>query len=228
MAVKVSSADSIKQAILADVLLRELIEKIEVNRTGLAPIALGPSIGISGIPQIEGLEASWHLTVMGLTGEESRQFIQVLRNIFPGSVYKTEESTIKVEIFSLVTKDVLTSIDEQKRIQKEEESRYKLDLAIKYATKLKNGADGAKGKDGQPGPPGPRGEKGEQGIPGKDGKDLVATETTLNDLKDVYAIDPKIGQVLTWDGSDWVSLFVPQIHRYSSGNTELDCGDFDP
>lgn len=57
------------------------------------------------------------------------------------------------------------------------------------------------------------------GPAGRDGKDLIATEAFLNDLKDVFVPDPKVGHVLTWDGVSWVPLFVPQVYKYASGGT---------
>lgn len=227
MAVKISSAESIRTAILADALLRSIIEKVEVNTTGLAPIAPGPSIGILGIPNIDGFEATWILNVIGLTVEEETEFIAAIRSIFPGSTFKADNSVIYVEVFSLVTKDVIEYAEQQAKIKDDEIRAEKLEKAIDYANALRSGEDGKKGQQGLQGPRGLTGEKGEQGPPGRDGQDLVATDAELKDLNDVFIVDPKIGQVLTWDGSDWVALYVPQTFKYAAGPQELDCGDFD-
>ena len=227
MAVKISSGESIKRAILADALLRVIFEKVEVNTTGLAPIAAGPSIGILGIPEIEGFEATWNLTAIGLTTQETQQLISALKSIFPGSTFRVTNETIKIEIFSLVTKDVLENVAQQKKVKEDQLRTEKLEKAIEYANTLKSGEDGRQGQQGLQGPQGLRGERGEQGPAGRDGRDLVATEAELNDLKDVFIVNPKVGQVLTWDGSDWVALYVPQTYKYAAGPQELDCGDFD-
>ena len=230
MAVRISSAESIRRAILADALLREIFEKVEVNTSGLAPIALGPSIGILGIPAIEGFEAEWKLKIIGLTESETEQVANALGRIFPGASFGFKNDQLSVRIFSLATKEVLESVEQQKKIKADEERTAKLDSAIDYASKLKSGSDGQRGERGEQGPQGLRGEIGPQGLPGRDGRDLVATEAVLDDLKDVFVPDPKIGHVLTWDGASWVALFVPQVYKYAGGgggSGNLDCGDFD-
>jgi len=235
MAVRITSAESIRRAILADALLREIFEKVEVNTSGLAPIALGPSIGILGIPAIDGFEAEWKLNIIGLTQSESNQVAEALDRIFPGSSFGFTGEKISIRIYSLVTKEVLESVEQQKKIKQDEERVKKLETAIDYASKLQSGADGQRGEKGERGLQGLRGEPGVPGRDGRDGKDLVATEVDLNDLKDVYVPDPKVGHVLTWDGANWVALFVPQRYKYAGGGggtaaaiTDLDCGDFDP
>ena len=61
------------------------------------------------------------------------------------------------------------------------------------------------------------GDRGPQGLPGRDGKDLLATDAELNDLRDVFVEDSKVGQVLTYDGTTWVSRYVPQISKAAGG-----------
>lgn len=217
MAVRITSAESIKQAILADVLLREIFTKVEVNQTGLAPIALGPSIGILGIPLISDFEATWKLTIIGLTDLESKQVIDSLERIFIGASFKSSSNDIQVNIFSLVTREVLESAEEQQKLKKDAQQSRNLEKAIKYAGSLKSGIDGQKGLQGIAGV---KGETGLQGPPGRNGQDLVATEAELHDLKDVFIPDPRVGQVLTWDGASWISLFVPQTYRYAGSGIE--------
>lgn len=235
MAVRISSAESIRRAILADALLREIFEKVEVNRTGLAPVALGPSIGILGIPTVEGFEAEWKLSVIGLTKSETEQVANALGQMFPGAAFTFSGEQISVRIFSLATKEVLDSLEEQKKIRADEERVKKLDSAIDYASKLTSGSDGRVGERGERGPQGLQGEIGPAGRDGRDGRDIEATETELGELKDVFVPNPKVGHVLTWDGANWVALFVPQVYKYAGGGastavavTNLDCGDFDP
>ena len=93
------------------------------------------------------------------------------------------------------------------------------------------------------------------GPPGRDGRDLDATSVSLGDLNGVFIAEPKVGHVLTWDGSSWVALFVPQTTRHGGagiseapedgnyyvrynsswvelsialGGSEVTGGDFDP
>jgi hypothetical protein len=217
MAVRITSAESIRRAILADALLREIFEKVEVNTSGLAPIALGPSIGILGIPVIEGFEAEWKLNIIGLTQSESNQVAEALERIFPGSSFGFSGDNVSVRIYSLVTKEVLESVEQQQKIKQDEERTKKLESAIDYASKLQSGADGQRGERGERGEQGLRGEPGLPGRDGRDGRDIDVTETELGELKDVYVPEPKIGHVLTWDGANWVALYVPQVYKYAGG-----------
>lgn len=228
MAVKITSADSIRKAIVNDALLRELFDTVEVNRNGMAPIGMGPTIGILGLPAIDGFEATWTLQLLGLTPGETRQVVDIIATMFPGSVFKKSNEIVIVEIFSLVTKEVLDAVKEQQDIARREQKERELDSAIRYATSIQDGKSGAKGDRGDQGLRGERGERGLMGPPGRDGKDLDATSVSLDDLKDVFITDPKVGHVLTWDGSSWVALFVPQVYKYAGGgSSDLDCGDFD-
>lgn len=76
---------------------------------------------------------------------------------------------------------------------------------------------------GKPGKDGKKGKDGKDGRDGRDGKDLVATDASLNDLKDVD-IENRIalekGHVLTWDGLSWTNLFIPQLLSSGGGGSE--------
>ena len=255
MAVKITSADSIRKAIVNDALLRELFDTVEVNRSGMAPIGMGPTIGILGLPAIDGFEATWTLQLLGLTPVETKQVVDILSKMFPGSVFKKSNEIVVVEIFSLVTKEVLDAVKEQQDIARQEKKERELDSAIRYASSIKDGKSGAKGDRGEQGLRGERGERGLMGPPGRDGRDLDATSVSLGDLNGVFIAEPKVGHVLTWDGSSWVALFVPQTTRHGGagiseapedgnyyvrynsswvelsialGGSEVTGGDFDP
>lgn len=234
MAIRITSANSIRSAIVNDALLRELFDVVEVNRNGMAPVGMGPTIGILGLPAIEGFEATWTLQVLGLTASETRQVVDIFGKMFPGSTYKVSNEIIIIEIFSLVTKEVLDSVKEQQEIAKQEEKRRELDSAIQYAKNVKDGKAGQRGERGEAGLRGERGERGLMGPAGRDGKDLQATEVSIGDLKDVFISDPKVGNVLTWDGSSWVALFVPQVSKVAGidlvetmESMEMDGGSLD-
>ncbi len=75
---------------------------------------------------------------------------------------------------------------------------------------------GRSGKDGQ---------DGRDGLDGRDGKDLVATEAELFDLQDVEkGIQMERGQVLTWDGTKWTNLYVPQTISAGGGGGGSESG----
>ena len=68
------------------------------------------------------------------------------------------------------------------------------------------------------GRPGKDGRDGVNGRDGRNGVDIVASETDLEDLRNVQGLLPKEkGQVLTWDGVQWTNLFVPQLIQSIGG-----------
>jgi len=72
------------------------------------------------------------------------------------------------------------------------------------------GKDGQRGRDGLDGQRGLRGERGERGEKGDPGRDINATDTYLEDLRNVERkIEIDRGQVLTWDGSVWTNQYPP-------------------
>lgn len=229
MAVRIASAESIRRAILADALLSAIIDAIEINRSGKPPISMGASGAILDLPLIDGLEAIWSLKIIGLTFEEISQVSDALHSLFPGVEVDPGVSGLNAKLYSLVTDQVRQAVKDAELRRREEARDQSILEAVAYAKNLKDGKDGASGKQGEQGP---QGERGPAGRDGRDGRDLVATEAELNDLKDVFAPDPVVGHVLMWDGSTWVSRYIPQIYKYAGGGggggiTTLDAGDFD-
>ena len=73
---------------------------------------------------------------------------------------------------------------------------------------------------------GRNGRDGRDGADGRDGRDLVATEADLEDLQNVEQQGPKEkGQVLTWDGTSWVNLYIPQVYSTISAGGGGSGGD---
>lgn len=228
MAVRIASAESIRRAILADALLSAIIDSLEVNTSGRPPIALGASGAILDLPAIDGLEAIWYLRIIGLSLEEISQVSEALHSLFPGSEVDPGTSGLTAKLYSLVTDQIRQAVKDAEFKQKEEARDKAILEAVSYARSLKDGRDGTSGERGEQGP---QGERGPAGPPGRNGRDLVATEARLDDLKDVFVPDPVEGHVLMWDGSTWVSRYIPQIYKYAGGGggvTSLDAGDFDP
>ena len=231
MAVRIASAESIRRAILADVFLSSIIDRVEINSTALPPISLGASAAILELPEIDEFEAIWFLRIIGLTFEEITQVSDALHSLFPSLEVSPGISGLEAKLYSLVTDQVKSAVADAEAARQEKARIQSLEQAVRYASSLKSGRDGLQGLQGEAGPTGPQGERGPQGLPGRDGKDLVATEAVLNDLKDVFVPDPVVGHVLMWDGSTWVSRYLPQVYKYAGGGgsavTNLDCGDFD-
>jgi len=217
MAVRITSAESIRRAILADALLSAIIDVIEINSNNRPPIALGASGSIKSLPTIDGLEAIWSIKIIGLNLEEISQVSDALRFLFPGADISPAESGLDAKIFSLVTKQIQNEIQQVILKQKEETRIKSINAAVEYATNLKSGENGVRGERGLQGLQGPAGEQGHQGRSGRDGQDLVATDVELNQLKDVFVPDPVVGHILMWDGSSWVSRYLPQTYKYAGG-----------
>ena len=220
MAVKIPSADYIRRKIASDALLSAIIDIFVVNDNGKPPIALGASGAVKFLPILDGQEAVWSIKIIGLSQEDIREITLALRTIFPTIDISESLSGIDAKIFSIITPEAKKAVEDEQK-QREETARLKaFEDAISYARSLKSGVDGTPGEAGRPGEQGPRGEQGPMGPPGRDGRnglDLVATDAELNDLKDVFVPDPNVGHVLMWDGSTWVSRYIPQISKYAGG-----------
>jgi len=233
MAVRIASAESIRRAILADALLSSIIDQIEINRTALPPIGLGASAAILELPEIDEFEAVWFLRIIGLTLEEIGQVSDALHSLFPSLEVSPGVSGLEARLYSLVTEQVRNAVTAAEEAELERQRIQSIERAVNYATSLRDGRDGLQGERGERGPTGSQGERGPMGPPGRNGRDLVATDAVLNDLKDVFVPDPVVGHVLMWDGTTWVSRYLPQVYKYAGGGgggssiTTLDAGDFD-
>jgi hypothetical protein len=109
--------------------------------------------------------------------------------------YKSENTQIAPAVTETV-KAVDNLADFEERFQSLVEDVQDRMLLVSNGLPGKDGADGKDGKDG------------------RDGKDLLATDASLDDLQDVDIaahIALQKSQVLTWDGTQWTNLFIPQV-----------------
>jgi hypothetical protein len=221
MATRISSAESIRLALQKDALVASILEVISVDISGRAPVALGPSAAVKRIPSIDGLEAVWDLEFIGLTDEEASIVADAIRALFIDSEVSFTSSKLTARIYSLVTPQLKAFVEEAKKEADETKRIARVESAVEAAKSVRdgrNGATGLRGPQGLQGPLGEPGDRGPQGLPGRDGKDLVATDAELNDLKDVFVEDSKVGQVLTYDGTSWVSRYAPQVTKGAFGS----------
>lgn len=220
MAVRISSAESIRRIIVSDALLRAIIEVFVVRDDGKPPVALGVSGAVKTLPVVNDNDAIWSIKIIGLSQEEIREVTFALKSLFPTIEITTSISGIEGQILSLLTPEAKKLVDDERARKEEEAKQAAFENAISYARSLRSGVDG---KDGPMGPKGEKGDKGDPGerglpgLPGRDGRDLVATDAELNDLKDVFVPDPVVGHVLMWDGATWVSRYLPQTYKYAGG-----------
>ena len=224
MAVRITSAESIRRTVKSDVLLNAIIDVFVVNNNGKPPVALGASGAVALLPRIDGPQAIWSVKIIGLSQEEIREVSSALTSLFPAIRISTSVSGLDGTISALATPEIIRAVEEDAK-EKEDARRLSLiENAVKYASSLKDGLDGQEGPPGPPGgigPIGPQGPPGAAGRDGRDGIDVLATDAELNDLKDVFAPDPNVGHVLMWDGSTWVSRYLPQVYKYAGGGGGL-------
>jgi len=220
VAVRISSAESIRRIISSDALLSAIIDIFVVNNDGKPPVALGASGAVKYLPIANDADAIWSIKIIGLSQEEIREVSFALKALFPTIDIITSLSGLEGKIISLLTPESKQLIEEERKKKEEEARLAAFENAIQYARSLKNGLDGRDGIAGEAGPQGEKGDRGEPGPPGRDGKDgrdLLATDAELNDLKDVFVPDPGVGHVLMWDGASWVSRYLPQVYKYAGG-----------
>ncbi len=173
---------------------------------------------ISRFPSVDEFQATWTVWIEG-DGEEAL-VIEEIKRLLP---------SVKVNdglITELTTTDFLSAStqrapeapalsnaqmgghDYEERFQSLSEGIQDQMLLVNSG---RNGLDGRDGRDG---------------VDGRDGRDLVATDAGLFDLNDAeQGIQMERGQVLTWDGSSWTNLFVPQILSSGGGGTGGGTGD---
>lgn len=228
-----SSAD-ILQVIGGDSVIR-LLAKIQIV-DGKPPITgeEGLFIYIDRFPVEREFEAVWKLWVIDYSGEPVDLVLSRLKVLLPSvQVFETalgfeiESTDFKYE--STQTKPIETKAEPVDL--SEFERRFK-ELTESVEDRMLTVFSGQPGQDGR---------DGKDGRDGLDGKDLDATEVSLGDLGDVDLesyLDLKRGQVLTWDGTAWTNLLVPQILSSGRGgggkatatveNCDVhDGGDFD-
>lgn len=221
MAARISSAESIRSVFKKDALIASILDTISIDLSGKPPVAMGPSASIKRIPSIDGLEASWDIQIIGLTDEESGIIADAIKTLFPGAEVKYTLTLLTAKIYTLVTPQLKQFVEDAKRQAEDADRINRIESAVERAESVKDGRDGIMGLMGPRGPqgdPGAPGDRGPQGLPGRDGKDLLATDAELDDLKDVSVPDPKVGQVLTYDGTSWVSRFAQQVTKGAFGS----------
>lgn len=164
---------------------------------------------ISRFPSLDEFEATWTLWVEG-DGEEElvvKEIARLLPSVKTRAGLITELTT--TDFRSEYTQVAPAAPKPAKQVDGNifEERFQELAESIQDQMLLVNsGQDGANGINGR------------DGVDGRDGKDLLATDADLFDLNDAeQGIQMERGQVLTWDGSRWTNLFVPQVLSSGGG-----------
>lgn len=167
-------------------------------------------IYIDRYPVVEDFEATWKIWVIN----SGSDFLDVVLNVmtsrlpkfdFNGKHYTTTDfASDKTVVRSQADIELEATRAERERLQKDF-SGLQEGLQARLST-VRDGRDGIDGRDGLDG------KDGRDGRDGKDGRDMVATETDLEDLRNVEQnIAKEDGQVLTWKDGVWQNLFIPQV-----------------
>jgi len=185
--------------------------------------AEGLFLYVEEFPALEEFEATWKIWIESDGSELDDLVIKEMGELLPNFRVKpglileacvTDFRSNETVARPLPSTD-LVSIPESVWTEKSEQRFAELAQDIQDRMLLVNsgraGSNGADGKDGVPGPP---------GAAGRDGKDLLASNAVLDNLKDVKIADRiplKKSQVLTYDGSQWTNLYIPQLTSSSGG-----------
>lgn len=171
--------------------------------------AEGLCIYIDRFPRVDEFEATWTIYIESDGSEPEDLVIKELQRLLPGVQLLNSSSAL----FTVLTTTDFLSESTQRPLEAPVAAPSSIDVSVfnerfealaedvqdrmLLVTNGRNGLDGADGKDGKD---------------GADGKDIYATETELADLSNVeMGIPMEKGQVLTWDGTEWTNLFVPQL-----------------
>ena len=177
--------------------------------------AEGLCIYIDRFPTVDEFEATWALYIESDGSEPEDLVIREIERLLPGVKALNSSSAL----FTVLSTTDFLSENTQRRLQAPTASSKSVDTSIfnerfealaedvqDRMLLVTNGRNGQDGKDGV------------DGKDGADGKDIYATETSLEDLSNVETgIPMEKGQVLTWNGTEWTNLFVPQLLSVTAG-----------
>jgi len=198
----------------------------EIRIVDKKPIASGREgfyVYVEKYPAIEEFEATWKVWIESDGSEPDDLLLAEMRRLLPNFEFKLGliiEATVRdfksdsteVRPKPLEAPAVMPPTGWMDGIERRfEELAEDIQDRMLLVGSGRPGKDGARGPEGRPGAP---------GRDGKDGKDLVATSAMLGDLVDVKLADRiplKKGQVLTYNGSDWENLHIPQVQSIAAG-----------
>ena len=179
-------------------------------------------IYVQRYPTVDEFEATWKIWVQDGGSDVTDLVLAAMTRMLPNFDYhKTHYSTTDFKSDRTETEPA-EKIDLKR--QDALDRRFKLlsDEILQKVNGLRDGLDGIDGIDGLTGPQGPAGR---DGVDGRDGRDIEATDTDLEDLRNVeQGIPYEKGQVLTWDGTKWTNLYVQQVFKSGGGGSATDTG----
>lgn len=212
------SASDIYALLSRDPILGALTNVRIINTRPPLEAGNGVIIYVKKYPSLDEFEATWNIWIVDYDEEPLDVIIGQIRRLLPRFTILEEGAIIKATTTELRSEKTeiepppLAATPAIPTVQEIDDRFEELQQSIEDRMLLVG--------PGRPGKDGKNGKDGRDGIDGKDGRDgldLAATETNLGELADVYVDDARRGQVLTFDGSDWVARFAPQILKGSGG-----------
>lgn len=209
-----SSGDIISR-LAGDPVVRSLAKfKLIDNRPPLE-VGSGIIIYVSKYPISNELTATWNIWIIDFDNEPLDILVIQIKKLLPDFKILEQGVVIKAS-----TTDLLSSKTEVKPNNNDNKQPKTIDQSFNLELKfqeLKQSIEdrmlvtrsGSPGRDGLP---------GKDGAPGVDGRDMLATDASLDDLKDVSTADAKKGQFLMFDGTSWIARFVPKILSMGHSN----------
>jgi hypothetical protein len=175
----------------------------------------GVYIYIKKYPSIEDFEATWNIWIIDHDENPLDVIIAQIRKLLPRFEIIEQNQIIRATTTELRTdrtelEPVKVAPELRPATIEDIDSRFD-ELSQSIEDRMLLVGPGRPGKDGRDG------VDGRDGDNGLDGHDMDATEVELGDLSDVLIDDAKRGQVLTYDGQDWVPEYVTKRHSYGSG-----------
>lgn len=210
------SAFDIYQILSRDPVLTALSNIRIVDKKPLLEAGNGVIVYIDRYPNVDEFEATWNIWIVDYDEEPIDVLLDQVRKLLPRFAILKNGSIIKASTTELLSdkterepaQEGVTSFTGELLEQKFEELRQSIEdrmLLQVPGRPGKNGLDGLDGRDGR------------DGKDGKDGRDLDATEAELGDLSNVSVDDAKRGQILTYNGQDWVPEYIIKRHSQGSG-----------
>ena len=177
-------------------------------------------IYIDQYPEVADFQATWKVWILDGGHEYSEIALEAIASILPGwkrvgNYYTTSD---------FLSENTVVKTETEIKIERLSAERDQIKKSFKSLSEGVEGAikdvrDGRDGRDGVDGLQGDRGRAGRDGADGRDGRDIDATETDVEDLRNVDSGIPyEKGQVLTWDGTKWTNLFVPRSETIFGGS----------
>jgi hypothetical protein len=178
----------------------------------------GVYIYIKKYPSVEDFEATWNIWIIDHDENPLDVVIAQIKKLLPRFEIIEQNQIIRAATTELRTErtevEPLQVAPELKPVTVQEiDSRFD-ELSQSIQDRMLLVGPGRPGRDGKDG------NDGQDGRDGLDGKDLDSTNVELGDLGDVFVEGVQKGQVLTYDGSDWIAKFLEKRSTTKSGLTQ--------